>query len=203
MIIEKILETTQDEEVELKIKIRATQIKALRKKLLALGAVSKEKIKESDVYFTAPHRDFIKTKECLRIRERDDCLELTYKGATTKSMDKKRQFWKSEINILLHCPKKEVELLFESLNFRKVAEVVKEREKFVLGRQKITFDNIKNLGWFLEIENTITNEKERQKALDENIRLLRKLGLDKKSIITEPYRDLVLQQRETSNRANK
>lgn len=189
-------EITQREEVEVKVKIEAFQINNIRKKLLALGAILEERIKESDSYFTAPHRDFIKTKECLRVRETSGYLELTYKGPTTSSMDNRKQFWKTEINIPLRSSKKEVELLLDSLNFTKVVEVVKNRERFILGRQKITFDNIKNLGWFLEIENIITNEQEREKALDENINLLKELGLNKKDIITEPYRDLVLQQGE-------
>jgi adenylate cyclase, class 2 len=184
-------EITQGEEVEIKAKIELSQIKSIRRNLIALGAVFKEKIKESDSYFTAPHRDFIKTKECLRIRERDDYLELTYKGPTTKSMDNKKQFWKSEINIPLHSSRKEAEMLLESLNFTKVVEVNKKREKFVLGRQEISLDDVENLGWFLEIENTITNGKEIQKALNENIALFKKLGLDEKNIITETYRDLV------------
>ena len=187
-------EIIQNEEVEIKVKIEVSQIKSIRKVLFALGATFKEKIKEGDSYFTAPHRDFIKTKECLRIRERDDYLELTYKGPTTKSMDNKKQFWKSEINIPVHSSKKETEMLLKSLNFTKVVEVSKKREKFVLGKQEITLDDVENLGWFLEIENTITNKEKRQKALDENIALLKKLGLDEKNIITEPYRDLVFKQ---------
>lgn len=190
-----IIEQIHGEEVEIKVKIELAQIKSIKRKLLALGATLKDKIKESDSYFTAPHRDFIKTKECLRIRERDDYLELTYKGPTTKSMDNKKQFWKSEINIPLHSSKKEAEMLLEALNFRKVVEVIKEREKFILGKQEITLDNVKNAGRFLEIENTVTDKKERQKALNENITLLKKLGLDKKNIIIKPYRDLVLEKR--------
>ena len=190
------LEIIRREEVEIKIKIKESQVESIRRKLLALGSVFVEKIKESDIYFTAPHRDFIETKECLRIRERGDYLELTYKGPTTKIMDEKRQFWKSEINIPLRCPKKEAELLLESLNFTKVVEVVKEREKFLVDKQTITLDNIESLGWFLEIENIATNEKERQEALNENINFLKKLTLDEKDIITEPYRDLVLKKQE-------
>ena len=190
------LEIIRREEVEIKIKIKESQVESIRRKLLALGSVFVEKIKESDIYFTAPHRDFIETKECLRIRERGDYLELTYKGPTTKIMDEKRQFWKSEINIPLRCPKKEAELLLESLNFTKVVEVVKEREKFLVDKQTITLDNIESLGWFLEIENIATNEKERQEALNKNINFLKKLTLDEKDIITEPYRDLVLKKQE-------
>ena len=187
-----LLEIISGEEVEIKVKIEASQIESIRNNLFALGAVSKGKIKESDTYFTAPHRDFIQTKECLRIRKRDDYLELTYKGPTTKSMNAEKQFWKSEINIPLLSSKKDAEALLESLNFTKVVAVSKKREKFVLGKQEISFDDVENLGWFLEIEKTITNKKERQKALDENVALLKKLGVDEKNIITEPYRDIVL-----------
>jgi len=179
-------------EIEIKARIDNSQIELLKKRILELGASFEEKIKEKDIYFTAPHRDFIKTKECLRIRKKDNYLELTYKGPTTKLMESKKQFWKSEVNIPLAVSEDEVENLLQSLGFKKIVEVVKEREKFVLGKQEISIDKVENAGWFLEIENTITDEKERQKALNENINLFNKLGLDEKNIITEPYRDLVL-----------
>lgn len=188
------------EEVEIKVKIEEQQIKTIRRKLFTLGAIFKAKTKESDVYFNAPHRDFIKTKECLRIRERDNYLELTYKGPTTKLMNNKKQFWKSEINLPLISSKEEVENLLKSLDFKKISEVIKNREKFILGRQEISIDKVKNVGWFLEIESIVADEKERQKALNENITLLNKLGLDKKNIINEPYRDLVLKSQRTHSK---
>lgn len=188
-------EIIRDEEVEIKTKIEPSQIETIKRKLSSLGAVLKEKIKEKDSYFTAPHRDFIKTRECLRIRERDNFLELTYKGVTTKLMNSKKQFWKSEINLPLSCSKREIESLLEALNFKKIVEVIKEREKYELRKQNINLDNIKNLGWFLEVESTAKDEKERQKALDENMTLLRKLNLNKKDIVDEPYRDLVLKKK--------
>lgn len=185
-------EITPTEEVEIKIKIKPSQVKKIKERLINLGAIYKEKIKEADTYFTAPHRDFVKTKECLRIREKDGHLELTYKGPTTRLMNNKKQFWKSEINIPLYSSKKEVEDFLRILNFRKIIDVVKEREKFILGKQEITIDNVKKAGWFLEIENNINNKKDRKKALEENINLVRELGLKEQNIINEPYRDIVL-----------
>jgi adenylate cyclase class 2 len=161
-----------------------------------LGAFFQEKIKESDIYFTAPHRDFIKTKECLRVRERDHFLELTYKGPTTKEMVGKKQFWKREINIPLHCSKEEIIMLLESLGFKRIVEVEKEREKFVIGKHEITIDKVKNCGYFLEIERIVEDEKEREKAISENFILLKKLGINEGDIITKPYRDLVLEKLE-------
>jgi adenylate cyclase class 2 len=185
-------QNTKGEEVEIKAEIEFSQIKNIKEKLLSLGAFFQEKIKESDIYFTALHRDFIKTKECLRIRERDHFLELTYKGPTTKEMADKKQFWKKEINIPLRCSKEEIIMLLESLGFKRVVEVEKEREKFVIGKHEITIDRVKNCGYFLEIERIVEDEKEREKAISENLILLKKLEISEKEIIAEPYRDLVL-----------
>lgn len=185
-------ETIKGEEVEVKVEIKPSQIKAIKQKLVSLGAVLGKKIKEKDIYFTAPHRDFIKTRECLRIREREDYLEMTYKGPTTKSMADKKQFWKSEINIPLNCSKEEAEIFLESINFTKIIDVIKEREEFILNKQKVFIDKVDGLGWFLEIENIAIGEKERQEAIDENMNLLINLNLSEKHIINEPYRDLVL-----------
>lgn len=187
-----LIEKKRVEEVEIKVKIKTTQIRRIKRKLSGLGATFVEKEKEVDTYFTASHRDFIKTKECLRIREKKGYLELTYKGPTTKLMKKKKQFWKQEINIPLNCSKKDIVALLESIGFKKVVDVVKEREKYRLENQVISFDNIKGLGCFLEIEKKAESKKEREKALNDNRNLLKNIGVDEKNIITDPYRDLVL-----------
>lgn len=184
------------EEVEIKIKITEAEMKKAVKKLKEMGADFKEEIKEKDIYFTCRERDFIKTKECLRIRKKNDCLELTYKGPTTGQMKKKKQFWKPEINLNLNSKEEEeARKMLNCLGFSEVAEVDKNRKKFILGKQEISFDNVKGIGWFVEIENTAQNAAERKKALKENIGLLKKLGLKEKNIVNEPYRDLVIKKR--------
>jgi adenylate cyclase class 2 len=185
-------ENKKKEEVEIKVRMDQSSASGVRKKLLKLGALLKEKAEERDIYFTSPHRDFIKTKECLRIRQKGGCLELTYKGPTTKLMEDKKQFWKNEVNIPLLSTKEDAENFLESLDFEKVVEVVKDREKFVLGRQEIAIDNIENGGWFLEVEIMAEGKEERESALEENMSLLKKIGLSEKDIAVEPYRDIVL-----------
>ncbi len=187
------------EEVEIKVKIDSSKVKEIRKRIFDLRAIFKEKIEEKDSYFTAPHRDFIKTKECLRIRERDNSLELTYKGPSTDDMVKKKQFWKSEINISFNTTPEEIEMLLKFLDFRKIVEVKKEREKFVIGEQIITLDNIIGIGYFLEVETKVKNKEDREKALEKNIDIIRKIGLDEKDIVTLPYRDLVLEKQKQAS----
>ena len=178
--------------MEIKARLDFSKINGIRKKLLKEGAIFQGKTNENDIYFTSSHRDFIKTKECLRIRERGNYLEMTYKGPTTKAMENKKQFWKTEINIPLICSKKEAEIFLQFLGFIKVVEVKKEREKIVLKDQEIIIDKIEDLGWFLEIESKALNKEEEKAAVKENLKLLKRMGIKEEDIVSEPYRDLFL-----------
>ncbi len=186
-------EKTRGEEVEIKIKLDNGEVDNVKKKLFELGVKLEGEEDERDIYFTAPHRDFIITKECLRIREKGGLLELTYKGPTTKEMLEKKQFWKPEINIPLTVNRADIEMLLELLDFRKVADFTKHRENFSLEEKTITIDKIGGLGYFLEIEEIVKNKEDRERAIKENIGFLEIFGLTEKDIITEPYRDLVIE----------
>ncbi|MFA5878295.1 MAG: class IV adenylate cyclase [Candidatus Staskawiczbacteria bacterium] len=181
------------EEVEIKVKLNDSSVKEVRKELYKLGAILDGEDEERDTYFTAPHRDFIKTKECLRIREKGAYTELTYKGPTTKEMLKKKQFWKPEINIPFKGNRDDVETMLEMLSFKKVVDFTKHREKFLLGAKTITIDKIGDLGYFLEIEEVVRTKKDRERVLEENIEFLDVFKLSKKDIVEKPYRDLVIE----------
>jgi len=186
-----LLNMAKKEEVEVKVKVEESKVKDIKEKLLSMGAVLNEKVKETDIYFTAPHRDFIETKECLRIREKDGLTELTYKGPTNDAMKKKGQFWKPELNVSICSKRSDLESLLQFIDFKKVAEVIKDREKFTLGSQSVCMDKIEGVGWFLEVE-TITNKENRDEALKENMSLLNKLDMGESDIVDLPYRDLVI-----------
>jgi len=185
--------TDRMEKEEVEIKLKLDNVEKIRKILKNLGAIYKDKVIEEDIYFTSIYQDFIKTKECLRIRKRNDYLELTYKGKTTKEMLDSKHFWKSEINIPFLSEIKDMQILLEKIGFKKIAVVNKYREKFILNQKTITIDKIKELGYFLEIEEIVRSKKERERAVKSNINLYKKLGLFKKDIINEPYRDLVIE----------
>ncbi|MDQ1251406.1 MAG: adenylate cyclase, class 2, partial [Euryarchaeota archaeon] len=61
-------------EVEVKVRADHEQIRPILKKI---GAVKIKTEIQSDTYFAAPHRDFAKTDEALRIRSLDDHSVLT------------------------------------------------------------------------------------------------------------------------------
>jgi len=183
----------EGDEVEIKARLKDIfHAEKIKKELIKLGASFCGEEEEKDVYFTASYRDFIKSRECLRIREKKDASELTYKGPTTSEMIVKKQFWKSEINIpIIKGREEELGFLLEQLGFKKVAVVKKKRQKFIIRKQIVNIDKVENLGFFIEIEQLAENLDEREKALKENIEILREIGLDKKDFIEEPYRDLV------------
>lgn len=181
-------------EVEIKIKIDQIQAEKIKAVLKLLGAKPMSIGQEKDIYFTAPHRDFIKTKECLRIREKDNFKEITYKGASTGQMKKVKQFWKNEQNIMITSSVIEAENFLELIGFSKVAEVIKKREKFTLDDQEICIDSIRGLGYFLEIEIIVDSQEEINYAVRKNEDLLQKLKLQKNCVVKEPYRDLVMRQ---------
>lgn len=56
--------------------------KELIKRLQDLGFELKSSCHEIDTYYSRPDVDFMKTVECLRIRQRDSFAEVTYKPAT-------------------------------------------------------------------------------------------------------------------------
>lgn len=179
------------EEVEIKLKLDEEEAKNILG-ILNNSAIGVEEIIERDIYFTSGNRDFIASKECLRIRETNGECELTYKGPSTQEMLDKRQFWKTEINIDVNSTPERINLLLEALGFTKVADFTKTRKKFLYGASAITLDNIEKLGYFLEIEEIINDPANRENALKKNAALIKKFGLSEEHIVNEPYRDLIL-----------
>jgi len=189
-----LVEKQLPEEVEIKAKVSFNGLKEIKRKILALGAKMIEKEEEEDIYYTSSHNDFIKSKECLRIREKGGELEITYKGPTTEKMKSVKQFWKSEININVPIhQKKDTEEMLRNLGFKEIIRVFKKRELFLFGEQKIFIDFVKKAGFFVEIEKKVSNKKERKNALRENFKTLLNLGIKESDVVNMPYRDLVIE----------
>ncbi len=181
------------QEVEIKIRLTPKGIPGIKKKLREIGAHKTRSPIVKDTYFTAPHRDFITTKECLRIRESKSGVVVTYKGATTNEMRKSRHMWKEEINLMLNSSGKDVEKFFEMLDFKKVVSFRKESIFYKVKKQNISIDKIAKIGTFMEIETLIPSGKDKSVAVKDNLKLMQKLGLNKKDMVAKPYRDLVME----------
>ena len=186
-------------EVEVKVKIEKNQVEKIKRKLKKNGFISSKLKIERDIYFTAPFRDFIKTKECLRIRSKEDFAEITYKGKTNNDMTQKCQFWKKEFNISISNEQIDrAKQFLEALGFMKVVEVIKKRQEFKLGRNTVTIDEVMDGGLFMEIETMIDDKDKRKSAVDANLKLLKLLGLENAKLVDKPYRDIVLNNKNLS-----
>ena len=133
---------------EVEIKVRISDIKAIRDVIQSSGGVFSETLIEKDQYYNAPHRDFKKTDEALRIRETDNETVLTYKGPKETIQGSKVR---SETNLLVNSAKSADTMLL-SLGFFRVAVVTKKREYWKYQDFSIALDEVEGLGSFIEIE---------------------------------------------------
>lgn len=169
-----------DIETEIKIKIDKTKYQSL----ISFMDNKAEFINESnhsDVYYEPVHRSFTDKeiiKEWLRIGKRGNKNIITYKN------------WYD-----VHCDEYEVEIddidkmykIFEVLNFKQISKVDKKRRKYIyLNKYEISLDDVKNLGYFIEIE-VIKYEKTITQEYDELLKLAKDLDLNLDAIDKKGY----------------
>ncbi len=159
-------------EVELK-----APIKDGRKKAQSIGAKHVRDEINIDTYYTHPCRDFRKTDEALRLRQKEDMLYITYKGP------KKDSDLKARKEIEFQVPE-EVRELLESLGFKKSFTISKKRGIYTLDGLTICCDLVNGLGEYVEVESDTTSDHD--KILD----IMQRLGV-KESATTKTYSELL------------
>lgn len=134
--------------LEIELKVRVESLDPIRDRLIRLGAEPGTRTTEEDTYFNAPHRDFHKTDEALRVRYSDGIPTLTYKGT------KKKEFaFKAREELCTGVESGPVlELILDRLGFTRTANVRKIREYFSYRGASIALDQVECLGSFIEIE---------------------------------------------------
>jgi len=170
-------------EVEVKVPLTPHDVAVLRRRLTDLGFRYVGKGLETDTYFAHPSRDFKLTKEALRLRTVGGRHFLTYK-AFVRGAFKSRK----ELEVQVSSGKVMSEIL-TSLGFKKVMEVHKTREEYVLDNTtKACIDDVSQLGLFLEIEVMSDDLREAEKRIRT---ILDKLSLKKKPLSCS-YLELLL-----------
>lgn len=112
--------------IEVEQKFVVSDLKEIESKLSQLGAQHLAPIRQRDLYFAHPQRDFSKTDEALRLRQSGSQCCITYKGPKLDSTTKTRH----EIELPLATAPEDLEQfekLLIALGFRPVAEVRKTR----------------------------------------------------------------------------
>lgn len=138
--------------IEVEQKFHLLNHDELRNKLEKLQATKLRVQRQVDVYYNAPHRDFLAHKnisEWLRIRDEDGETSVTFKRWLPLTAAHKT-----------HCDEFEtfvsdgeaLRKLFVALDFTELVTVDKNREEWRLGGVVIALDTVKDLGNFVEFE---------------------------------------------------
>jgi adenylate cyclase class 2 len=163
--------------LEIELKVRVSALEPVRVRLHQHNATFCGRVHEHDIYFNAPHRDFSKTDEALRVRYADGKAVVTYKGAKIKNLGLKGR---EELNTAIKSGE-----IFESiltrLGFVRTAEVNKWRENYRLGNASIALDEVEHLGTFVEIE--VLSDAGAQDVKTGIERLAKELGVEGEPIL--------------------
>ena len=171
--------------LEIELKARVEDLSAVRSALRDRNARFLHRSHEHDIYYNAPHRDFGKSDEALRIRYSDGKAVVTYKGAKLKNLGLKAR---EELNTAVESGGVFEQILFR-LGFKKTATVDKWRETYVLADATIALDEVEGLGSFVEVE--VIAESDKNAVLATIDRLKNELGIKGEAILSS-YLELIL-----------
>lgn len=172
--------------IEIEVKVRADHSKAFPI-LKKIGAVKLGVEDQSDTYFAAPHRDFAKTDEALRIRSLDGQAVLTYKGPKLDGISKTREEFETPVDEVTTIQ------ILHALGFSEAGVVRKKREVFRTGEITVCLDAVEGLGEFLEVEIVAENEKELDTSRAKLFELLKQFGAREMNSIRTSYLEMVLE----------
>lgn len=139
--------------IEVETKIIVSNLPEIADRLRSLGASYLGGSFQHDTYLNAPHCDYAKTDEALRVRETKSGTEITYKGPKQQKSGSKAR---TEITLSVASAEDAIRLL-TAAGFH-VSEIVKkEREEYSYDGTTIALDRVEGLGTYIEIE-VLTDE---------------------------------------------
>jgi len=165
--------------IEVELKFRLPEGKTIASLVAEIGGRAGETVRQIDVYYQHPARDFHATDEAFRIRAVGERNSLTYKGPLLDRVSKTRK----EIEIDFaegDSARRSMEEMLTSLGFVPRPAVVKDRTEYE-GRVDsldlhLCHDRVEGLGEFVELE-TLADESRWTVARDALIALAARLGL--------------------------
>lgn len=172
-------------EVESKVSVKPSMIGKIRTRAREIGKYARKEFKVDD-YYTLESLDSYPEKS-FRIRRADGYYVINYKNPISyeKGVHAKNEveFKVSDIKDFLKTIK--------DLGFRKFVRKEKRCEIYKIKKNfQIELNNVKNLGWFVEIE-YLTNAAGIGKARDEVARVFKMLGFGEKDIVKKGYTKLL------------
>ena len=183
---------SKKKEIEIKLAVSDNKFLEIMRVVKESGAFIERSI-QKDTYYTPAHRNFMKEKypfEWLSIRERNDQCIFNYKHFHPEGAEKHE-----------YCDEYEVVvgnaelfgLMLKAMDFKKIAIVAKERESYKhLDKYEISFDVVKDLGHFIEIE-LIEDVEDVQSEREKMMKLIEGWGLSGADIDLRGYPFLVFE----------
>lgn len=184
-----------NEEIEIKIEILDEAFFLQLKKRISQSYECVEHVHQHDVYYTPKIENYMDEKypyKWLRIRSIDDgCSEVCFKHfypekAKIHTYCNEYQTAVKDLDSLVH--------IFYELEFRELADVDKKRDTYSYGRYLISFDDVLNLGKFVEIEVKDIKYDESEERVKLN-GVVKKLGLSSFPVDYRGYPYRVYEQR--------
>lgn len=168
--------------IEVEAKIAISNPKKYRQEAKKLGKFICRKKKVDDYYTLQSLKSY--PKKSLRVRKMGSFYVINFKkGLSYKDgihAKKETEFRVSDLKGFLS--------LIEDFGFRKWLTKVKESESYEIKKNfHIEINNVSKLGWFLEIEYLVSNEKEISRARREILKVIDRLGAGRKNIIRDGY----------------
>jgi adenylate cyclase class 2 len=172
-------------EIELKFQLLNPDAVA---SFLSSNAKFRYKSFQHDVYYDAPHRDFLENEdnisEWLRIRIEKDRAQINYKDWQPHDKSVKTHCIEYETNVSSY---EQLSHIFDALNFKKLIEVKKTRRAWTYMDTEVSIDSVEDLGDYLEIEyksDTLSDVDEVRQYLQ---KVANKLGVKTKGLDLKGY----------------
>jgi adenylate cyclase class 2 len=175
---------------EVELKVRAAH-DPVRDRLAALGADGVGRVTQVDTYYDAPHRDFARTDEAIRLRREtgadgSETATLTYKGPLVEAASKTRRELETDV-----VAPEGMDAILDAVGFAPAAVVEKERDRHRVEGYTVSLDAVAGLGEFVEVERE-ASEGDVEAAREGAVDLLRELGLDPDDQVRTSYLGLLM-----------
>jgi len=167
-------------EAEIKAKVDESILDTFKK----LGLKKEKESNQTDIYYDHPCRSFMETDESVRVRDREESgLAFYYKSPKVDADTKSRQEYKTPVN-------SDIYKILKKIGFTEFWRVTKKRSYYTLDEVKITYDEVKGLGTYIELE-VAADEETMEEAKELLFSVLKKLGIPKSELIRKSYVELL------------
>ncbi len=139
-------------DIEIEIRLPLHNPEEVKEFLYKNGEIVAKDLEQRDTYFNPSHRDFLKPKypfEWLRLRETGKGAFITYKHYYPENVERTDycdEFESRVDNVT------SLRNIFDNLGMKELVVVEKTRNSWMLDGVEISLDDVKGLGYFIELE---------------------------------------------------